>query len=234
MTVKFFVIEEKPLNILFIENGANAGEPVCEKDRLRQQVAVDAADALEQLRKELDQRPDLNHFVVDLLLADQDQAPSAELGFEAVRLIRGQRRAPIISIWTTFDTPENRRRAEELDVFEFYCKGSDEGGYGALLAAHQREHDFAILSAPFSPEERKRNATYEWCLTDPQVQERYGGQVAVAFNKEVLGTGRTHPLAWQDAQQNHGDSCPSREEVVFVVVPGLPLLPSATQRGIAS
>jgi hypothetical protein len=63
---------------------------------------------------------------------------------------------------------------------------------------------------------------YEWCLHDPEVRQKYGGKVVVAYRRKIWGAGRNHLLAWVSAQRKRG--CPAREYVAVVPVPaaGLP------------
>jgi hypothetical protein len=218
---------------LFVEGNPSAGEPIRAVARSHPAVEVEVVDTLSRLQERLDACPDINDFVVDLLLSGPDPVPPTLAGFEAVRLIRGKRPNPVISLHAPSLTLEQRRQAADLHVSGLF-EGTGPAVYSAIIATHQRIRDWAVLSAPFSPAEQDLDATYDWCLTDEGVQERYGGLVVVASNKEVLGAGRTHTLAWEDAQQKHQGRCPPRAKVVFVAVPGLASLGGRMKQGSPS
>jgi hypothetical protein len=58
---------------------------------------------------------------------------------------------------------------------------------------------------------------YEWCLSDRQVQEKYGGKVVVVYNRKIWGVGKHHAAALAAAQRKRG--CPPRDRLALVVVP---------------
>jgi hypothetical protein len=68
--------------------------------------------------------------------------------------------------------------------------------------------------------ERRLDMAYEWCLHDAEVQRRYHGKVVVAQQGTIWGWGNNHAEAWEMARGQA--DCPAPQELVFVVVPGLP------------
>jgi hypothetical protein len=78
-----------------------------------------------------------------------------------------------------------------------------------------------LAFAPYLDErEQQIDADYEWCSHDPEVRQRYGGKVVIAYRRKVWGVGRNHRQAWAVASKKAG--CPAKHLVAFVVVPPLP------------
>jgi hypothetical protein len=74
--------------------------------------------------------------------------------------------------------------------------------------------------APFLDDREKQiQDDYEWCLHDPEVRRLYAGQVVVAHQKRIWGTGPNHTAAFQAAQRD--PACPPSRDLAFVVVPDL-------------
>jgi hypothetical protein len=69
--------------------------------------------------------------------------------------------------------------------------------------------------------EQRLNLAYDWCLRDPEVQRQYQGKVVAAQQGKIWGWGKNHAEAWDMARRQA--DCPPPGELVFVVVPGLPV-----------
>jgi len=73
---------------------------------------------------------------------------------------------------------------------------------------------------------------YKWCLMNFEMQARYAGKVVVLRDRIAIGAGRTYTLAWTDALKNAEEANqppPSREDVVFVVMPPDGEIPAITR-----
>src|ERR1700730_2937858 len=68
----------------------------------------------------------------------------------------------------------------------------------------------------------KQKDDYFWCLNQPDVLERYAGQVVVLHNRVVLGSGPGHLQAKEDARrqvETRGETLPPAADLLFVVIP---------------
>ncbi len=72
-----------------------------------------------------------------------------------------------------------------------------------------------------SVREQQMDQDYEWCLHDPEVRKKYGGQVVVVHQRKIWGVGSNHAAALAAAQRQPG--CPPRHELAIVVVPERPV-----------
>src|SRR5262245_18870743 len=68
----------------------------------------------------------------------------------------------------------------------------------------------------FTEKELQFRADYDWCLRDPDIQQRYAGQVVAASHGRILGSGKNHVEALQAAQRSPG--CPPRDEIALVYI----------------
>lgn len=95
----------------------------------------------------------------------------------------------------------------------------------------EKDEEITMVSEPscslpcyLTEEEKKINEDYEWCLNDPEVRRKYGGQVVVAHQRRIWGAGKDHGAAWDAAIQQ--PDCPHPRVCAFVVVPYLIPTPS--------
>jgi hypothetical protein len=71
----------------------------------------------------------------------------------------------------------------------------------------------------------KQSADYNWCLSQPEILDRYRGQVLVVQERNILGSGRDSLQALHDAQERlarQNQPFPPRRDVLFVVIPEQP------------
>ena len=67
------------------------------------------------------------------------------------------------------------------------------------------------------PEPDPREAEdYDWVMTDPEVQRRFGGRVVAVYQKTVFGAGKTPEEALEDAAKK--PNCPALDDLVVVDV----------------
>ena len=68
----------------------------------------------------------------------------------------------------------------------------------------------------------RRNEDYDWCLSQTELYEKYGGQVVVVYNKQVIAHGADHLLALENAQMRLAEmpeaERPDRWDLSFVVL----------------
>jgi hypothetical protein len=74
---------------------------------------------------------------------------------------------------------------------------------------------------PLNEQERQQDAAYEWVLHDAEVQRTFAGKVVAAHGRRVIGVGKNHWEAFQDALRQ--PDCPPRQEIAVVYVEGHPL-----------
>jgi hypothetical protein len=79
------------------------------------------------------------------------------------------------------------------------------------------QDDVAFVPIPILVAEP--GSAYAWCLTDPDIQDRFGGLIAAITGDKIWGGGYTHAEAWQDAQFQPG--CPPVSEVTFALIPAV-------------
>ena len=73
---------------------------------------------------------------------------------------------------------------------------------------------------------------YKWCLMNFELLEKYPEKVIVVRNRIVIGSGDGYRLAWESALKNAEEAnepVPSREDVVFVVMPPDGEIPAITR-----
>lgn len=63
--------------------------------------------------------------------------------------------------------------------------------------------------------EQRIQRDYRWAESDPEVWEKYQGQVVVVCNQTVLGSGKDHRAARENAQ--HHPQFPGDEDVLVYV-----------------
>jgi hypothetical protein len=80
----------------------------------------------------------------------------------------------------------------------------------------ERFSEFDGVVRPLDERERQLNDDYEWCLHDPEVRRRFGGQVVAAYRRTIWGAGKNHDEAGVAAEQA---GCPTLELLAFVAVP---------------
>jgi hypothetical protein len=84
------------------------------------------------------------------------------------------------------------------------------------MALYRGETPFDELEVPLpTPEETD---AWDWAENDPEVRQKYGGNVVVVHQRKVWGAGKSYRAAWEQARQQPG--CPPPHELYFVMVPG--------------
>src|SRR4051794_6631321 len=67
-----------------------------------------------------------------------------------------------------------------------------------------------------------QQADYFWCVSQPEVLQRYPGMVVVVHRRQVLGAGEAHQLALASVERElagRGQAVPPRHELLFVLIP---------------
>jgi hypothetical protein len=66
--------------------------------------------------------------------------------------------------------------------------------------------------------ERQLRDDYDWILHDAEVQRSQAGKVVAVYRHRIVGAGKDHREAIQEAL--HRPDCPPREEIALVFVEG--------------
>jgi len=96
-------------------------------------------------------------------------------------------------------------------------KGPDTTAQAAGAGGEQGQGAGADQPTALDARERQIHEDYEWCLRSPDVQHAYRGKVVVVHRRQILGAGDDHAAALAAALS--APSCPSRDQLAFVVVP---------------
>jgi hypothetical protein len=68
----------------------------------------------------------------------------------------------------------------------------------------------------------KQQAEYLWCLAQPEIMDAYPGRVVVVHNRTIMGSGRDHLEALEDARQRaaqRNEALPKPYDMLFIPVP---------------
>ena len=58
------------------------------------------------------------------------------------------------------------------------------------------------LTGYFTEEELHQQADFEWVDGNHKIRRKYGGKIAVVYNKTLIAVGTTYATAWAAAQQS--------------------------------
>jgi hypothetical protein len=78
-------------------------------------------------------------------------------------------------------------------------------------------------------EELRQERDWEWCMRQPEILQKYAGQVVVVHRERLVGHGVDHWEALHDAMMNiegkATEPTPPQRELTFIAIPELPPTP---------
>ena len=193
------------------------------------------AGSVTEARAKWHQHPDMQAAVLDLYMPDTQGHETVDSGFDLLREF-ARRPGRKVLIHSGLLDPKLEARAKELGAERCFDKDGDPGELLAGLdeiaplllnwdSAHPRpEPDPQSLDAVNAAAEAKHVADRAWFLSDRTLWADRQEQVVAVFDRTVLGAGPGFRAAYEAAKQQsaaEAKSCPSPNDITFVVVPFL-------------